>query len=606
MFKAIYRFRAFARRYWLPLSLGGLFTLLDAGFAVAQPWPLKVIVDNVLRGRQLRLPGTSLLAGMSRQHLLEAAIVAYLGIAVLGAMFDFLGSLLADSTGERLVADIRGAVFARLQRLSLRFHAGQRTGDLVSRVVADIDRVDDMITQSFSVLLPNVALIAAMLLVMLVLDPGLTLIAVLMTPPLFAAILHYTRGIRKASRLARKREGKLAARTGEVLGAIRVVQAFTAEEQEDERFSEENSEALSVSLEAVRLQAKFSPVVDVLAGTGVALVLYIGTNQVLSGKLTLGLLLVFLNYVGSLYRPMRQLSKLAVVSSRGVASAERVAEVLDAESDVADLPGARPAPRFAGRVEFDGVELAYDTRPVLHEISLDVEPGEIVALVGPTGAGKSSLIGLIPRFFDPRRGAVRIDGTDVRTVQLASLRSQVAIVLQEPVLFEGTVYENIAYGRSGASQAEVLVAAEAALVDEFVSRLPDGYDTRVGERGATLSGGERQRISIARALVRDAPILLLDEPTSGLDPHSEWLLLQAIQRLIAGRTAFVIAHRMTTVSGADQVVVLDQGRIVERGTHEQLIRLRNGIYRSFLDLQVGQQNAWNAEIQPSSASGDGR
>jgi ABC-type multidrug transport system fused ATPase/permease subunit len=347
-------------------------------------------------------------------------------------------------------------------------------------------------------------------------------------------------------------------------------------------------------------------VVDVLGGVGVALVLYVGTSQVLSGKLTLGLLLVFLNYVGSLYRPMRQLSKLSVVSSRGVAGAERVAEVLDADIDVADPVGAKPAVPFAGRVELLKVELAYDARPVLHDVSLVVEPGQVVALVGPTGAGKSSLISLIPRFYDPRRGSVRIDGIDVRSMQLASLRSQIAIVLQEPVLFEGTVFENIAYGRPEASRAEVLAAAESALVDEFVSRLPDGYETWVGERGATLSGGERQRISIARALIRDAPILLLDEPTSGLDPQSEWLLLQAIQRLISGRTAFVIAHRMTTVSGADQVVVLSDGRMVEHGTHEELIRNPAGIYKTFLDLQVGRQAAWRAEVEPSSARGSGR
>jgi subfamily B ATP-binding cassette protein MsbA len=481
MISSLIRFRKFLHRYRGTLALGAIFTLASAMFALAQPWPLKVIIDSVLRGKPIHLPGGGFLVGRSKGAILDAAIAGYLLIIVLGALFDYFGSLLMDSTGERLVTDIRGAVFSRLQRLSLRFHSSQRAGDLVSRVMSDIDRLDDMLVQSFSVLLPNVALLVGMLTVMFLVDVPLTLASLAVSPFLFLSMYRYTTRIKGASRRARKKEGLLAARTGEVIGAIRVVQAFTGEQREDQRFSEESSETLAANLEAVRLQSQFSPLIDILAGLGVGLVLFIGTRQVLSGTLTVGLLLVFLSYVGSFYRPMRQLSKLSIVTSRGVASAERVSEVLEAEIDVKDLAGAKPLAAIKGLVEFSGVHLSYGGQPALRDVSLVAEPGEIIALVGPTGAGKTSLVSLIPRFLDPDKGRVLIDGTDVRSVQLHSLRSSIALVLQEPILFEGTIFDNIAYGKPQATREEVIAAAEAALVGDFANRLPDGYQTRVGE-----------------------------------------------------------------------------------------------------------------------------
>jgi ATP-binding cassette, subfamily B, bacterial len=583
----LFRFRGFVGRYRPRLALGTVFTLVSTLFALAQPWPLKVIVDNVLRGNPAHVPGFAFLEGWSRTGLLNAAIVAFIVIVLLGALFDYLGSYLMDSTGVRLVADIREALFSRLQRLSLRFHAGQRTGDLISRMMSDISRLQDMLIQGFSVLVPNVALLIGMTVVMFWIDWAFALLALAVVPPLFLLVFRYKSRIKGASRRARTREGMLAARAGEVLGAVQVVQAFTREDFEDERFSAQSSSTLEANLEATRLQAQFSPLIDVLAGLGTAVVLFVGTHQVLSGQLSLGLLLVFLSYLGSFYKPMRQLSKLAYVTSRGLASAERVSEILEAEDDVRDAPSARPAPRLSGAVCLDGVQYAYvDGRPVLRDLDLEVDPGQLVAIVGPTGAGKSTLVSLIPRFFDPQQGRVLLDGVDVRSMQLRTLRTQIAIVPQQPILFEGTIFENIAYGSRDAGEAEVLRAADAALVDEFARRLPDEYDSRLSERGATLSGGERQRISIARALVRDAPILILDEPTSGLDPESEHLLMEALRNLVAGRTTFVIAHRMSTVAGADHVLVLDGGRIVERGTHDELMRIPDGTYRSYLELQL--------------------
>ena len=597
------RFRGFLGGYRTRLLGGGVLTLASSLFALAQPWPLKVIVDSVLRGKPINIPGLSFAESWSPTTLLYAAVAAYLAIVLLEAAFDYGGTYLLDSSGVRMVSDIREALFARLQRLSLRFHGSQRTGDLITRVMTDISRVQDMLIQWFSILIPNVVVLVGMMIVMFWIDWAFTLIALAVAPLLSLLAFRYKGRIRGSSKRARSLEGGLAARASEVLGAIRIVQGFTREEFEDERFSRQSSHATAANLETARLQAQFSPLVDVVAGLGTAIVLFVGTKRVLSGELSLGLLLVFLSYLGALYRPMRQLSKLAYTTSRGMASAERVIEILEEEPDVSDHPLARPAGRLRGHVQLEQVEFGYHgASRVLHGIDLEARPGEMVAVIGPTGAGKSTLVSLIPRFFDPQRGRVSIDGTDITRFRLASLRENVAIVPQEPILFEGTIFENIAYGRRGATEDDVVQAAVDALVDDFVRRLPDGYETVVGERGATLSGGERQRVSIARALVRQAPILILDEPTSGLDPASERLLMQALERLVEGRTTFVIAHRMSTIAKADQVVVLDRGRIVERGTHEELMRVDDGVYRSFLELQVASPRLQQPrESRPSEA-----
>lgn len=591
MVDTVLRFRAFLRRYGALLAVGCFFTLAGAMCALAQPWPLKLIIDSVIHHHPVRMPGLGFLNGAGQQTILNVAIAGYVLIFVVGALGDYVGTLLLGSAGQRIATDIREALFARLQRLSLGFHSSQRTGDLIVRGMNDVGRVQDTLVQGFSVLLPNLAFLVGIAVVMVLVDWSFTLIVLVVIPFLALVTFRYTHRIRRAVRRARSKEGDLAAHAGEVLGAIRVVQAFTREDYEDERFSGESSQALAANLEAVRLRARFGPLVDIIAGLGTAVVLYVGTHRVISGQLSLGLLVVYLSYLGALFRPIRQLSKTAYVSSLGVVSAERISEILQAEVDVRDLPGARPAPRLRGLIQFEGVDFAYTRNPVLHDINLTANPGEVIALVGPTGAGKSTLVSLIPRFFDPQRGRVVIDGIDVRAMTLQSLRSEIALVLQEPLVFDGTIFDNIAYGRPSATETEILEAARAALVDEFARELPDGYRTRLGERGVSLSGGERQRISIARALVRNAPILILDEPTSALDPASEQKLLQALRTLMAGRTTFVIAHRMSTVSGANQVLVLERGRIVERGSHEQLMRIRMGLYRSFLDLQLSQAPA---------------
>jgi ABC-type multidrug transport system fused ATPase/permease subunit len=470
-----------------------------------------------------------------------------------------------EGAGQRIGNDVREAAFAHLQRLSLRYHGEHPVGDLTARVTGHDDRLQDMLVQALATLVPNLLLVIGMVGVMVAVDPGFALLALAVTPVMALLIYRSTLSMKLASRRARGFGGDVAAAATEGLGSIQVVQAFSLEERSRARFHDLNRASLDASLAAIRLEARMDPVVDLAAAASTAVVFWFGANRVLSGATSVGLLLVFLAYVGSLYRPIKSLAKLSYVVSRGNASAERIAAVLAEDPEVADRPGAQPLGRVRGRVVFDRVSFSYGRGPVIDDLSLTIEPGEIVAIVGPTGAGKSTLASLLPRFHDPDAGSVTIDGVDVRDATLRSLRAQIALVLQDPVLLRGTILDNIASGRPDASAAQVEAAVRLALVDEFTDRLPGGLLTPIGERGADLSGGQRQRIAIARAVVRDAPILVLDEPTSALDGESEALVVDALHNLMATRTTLVIAHRLSTIRRADRVVVIDAGRIVESG-----------------------------------------
>jgi ATP-binding cassette subfamily B protein len=588
--RTFWRFRRIVRPYAGPLAVGGALVLVVAATDIAAPWPLKVVVDNVLRAQPLNGPIGDLLnsvAGDGQEAILAAAVVAFIAIVVVNAMSDYLSSYVLDAIGQRVMADLRTAVFTHLQRQSLQYHDRQRVGDLMTRITSDVVEVQNMLVTSLSVLIPNVTVLTGIVIVMFVVDPEFALLALAVAPILFLLIFTYTRRIKRASKIARRKESDIASVASEALTAIRVVQAYTTEQRHEQRFQEHNEERLVAGLDAVRLQSKLSPAIDVVTALGTALVLWFGAHRVLNGEMSLGLLLVFLAYLSQLYRPMRSLSKLAWVVSRGQASADRLEEVLGTDARVVERPDARPAPALTGAVRFEGVTFGYEPgRPVLQEISFEAHPGETVALAGATGAGKSTLVSLIPRFHDVWAGSVRLDGEDVRSYRLTSLRRQIALVLQDSILFHGSIYENIAYGAADASEQDVLAAARAAYVDEFVSELPDGYRTMVSERGTTLSGGQRQRIAIARALVRDAPIVILDEPTSGLDAVSERYVLKGLQRLVEGRTVFVIAHRLSTLRRADRIYVLEAGRIVEVGTHADLAQ-RHGPYGRMHEALAG-------------------
>jgi ATP-binding cassette, subfamily B, bacterial len=575
MFRTFWRFRRIVGPYRAPLAVGGALVLVVAATDIAAPWPLKVIVDNVLRGSPLSGVVGDLfdsLPGSGENAILTAAVVLLITLVLVNAAADYLSSYVLDGIGQRVMADLRGEVFTHLQRQSLLYHDRQRLGDLMTRITSDVAQVQDMLVTSLSVLIPNVTVLVGIVVVMFVVDPGFALIALSVAPALFVVIFVSTRRIKRASKVARRKESDIASVASETLSAIHVVQAYTTEDRHEQRFREHNVERLRAGLDAVRLQAALTPAIDVITAVGTGIVLWVGAHRVNSGAMSLGLLLVFLAYLSQLYRPMRNLSKLAWVVSRGQASADRLEEVLSVDVRVVERRHAIAAPRFAGGVEFRGVSFGYaDDLEVLHDVSLRIEPGERVALAGATGAGKSTLVSLIPRFYDPQRGAVSVDGVDVRDYTLPSLRRQIALVLQDSILFHGSIRDNIAYGAVDASAGDILSAAEAAYVDEFVSEFPNGYDTIVSERGSTLSGGQRQRIAIARALVRDAPIVILDEPTSGLDALSEQYVLRGLDRLMEGRTVIVIAHRVSTLRRADRIYVIDEGHISDAGSHNELL-----------------------------------
>jgi subfamily B ATP-binding cassette protein MsbA len=413
-----------------------------------------------------------------------------------------------------------------------------------------------------------------------------TLIALSVAPLLFVVVFYYTRSIKTASREVRKKEGEMVSVIQEVLSAIRVVKAFAREEYEQRRLAEESRKSIRIALRVRNLRAKLSPTVDMIVATGTCVVLWFGGRMTLRGTLSAGSLVLFVWYLGKMYKPMRDLSKMTDAYSKAAVGYERIREVLETDHQVKDLPGARRAPEFHGSIELENVSFSYGTnRKILKQVNLIIEPGQKAALVGPTGAGKTTIISLIPRFYDPDVGSVKIDGIDVRLFQQKSLRQQISLVLQETLLFHGPVWSNIAYGRPDASRGDILRAAMQANAHEFIEHLPQGYDTIIGERGMTLSGGQRQRIAIARAVIRNTPILVLDEASAGLDAASEKLVFDALNRLMKGKTSIVIAHKVSTIRSADVIFVIDDGEIVDHGSHIELLK-KGGLYAELHDLQL--------------------
>jgi ABC-type multidrug transport system fused ATPase/permease subunit len=412
------------------------------------------------------------------------------------------------------------------------------------------------------------------------------------------SIYHSTHEMKRASRQARAKDGEVAGIAAESLAAIQVVQAFSLEKKTNAAFVQSTDESLAANLDAIRHQARLGPLVDVAGAVARAVVIAVGAQRVIDGRMTVGVLLVFLAYLTKLYVPVKALSKLTFNISRGEACGERVDAILARTPDVADSPTATPAQPFRGRIDFEHVSFAYGTDPVLVDACLTIHAGETVAIVGPTGSGKSTLASLIPRFFDPDQGAVRVDGVDIRDYTLASLRPQIGLVLQDSILFRTSLWDNIACGRPGATPEQVANASVQARVDEFVDRLPDGFNTVLGERGADLSGGQRQRVAIARAILRDSPILILDEPTSALDAQAESLVIEALENLMVGRTTIIIAHRLSTVRRADRIIVIDHGHITEQGTHTSLVS-DGGLYATLSNLQrTGSPNGTTALAPP--------
>jgi subfamily B ATP-binding cassette protein MsbA len=576
------------RPHWKALTVALVAVLGETLTDILEPWPIKIVVDNILQSKKLPAVLGALVTGLFGRNtnaILAFAVAAVAAIAIAGAVSSYFEKYLTTSVSQWIAHDLRRTLYHHIQRLSLAEHDARQTGDLITRVTSDIEAVQDFVNSALLGMLVDVLTLVGMIGVMFYLNWRFTLIALSVAPILFLVVYSYTRRIKSASRAVRKQEGLLLSIVEEVLTSIRVVKAFAREDYEQERFDISSLANVEAGLQARSIKAKLAPLVEVIVASGTCLVLWYGARLAMTGQLSAGVLIVFLLYLGKMYKPMRDLSKMTDTVSKAIVGYERIQEVLDVESRVRDVRGARPAPRLKGQIAFSHVNFSYGGgKDILKDVSFTIEAGQVAAIVGPSGTGKTTLVSLIPRFYDPTSGSVAIDGTDIRKYQLKSLRDQISFVLQDTLLFRATIWENIAYGKPNAAPGEIRRAAELADAHAFITEMPDGYDTLVGARGVTLSGGQRQRIAIARAIIRDTPILILDEPTAGLDPASEQAVIGALDTLMKGRTSVVIAHHLGTVRHADIIFVIKDSELVEQGSHEELLA-RHGVYAEMHRIQ---------------------
>jgi ATP-binding cassette, subfamily B, bacterial len=574
----------YLRPYRAPFTFALGQVALMSAFDLLRPWPLKIVVDNVLGDRPLPF-GVDAMLG--KPALLAGCALALVCLQAMLAALSYWNNQTTITIGQRMVNDLRSDLYQHLQRLSLSFHVNRQVGDLLYRLTADTYAIQTLTMNGIFPVVSATMFLAGMTVVLVRIDWLLTLVALAVCPVLYLAIQRMIGRVTDESLSARELESGVYSVLHHGLSAIRVVQAFTQEEAEHRRFIDQSYASLSASRRLYLVQTLYSGLVSTLIAAGAALVLWIGAARVLDGKMSVGDVLVFLGYVTALYAPVNSLSQTYSTIQSAKAGIWRVFEILEAPEVVTSGPRVLERAKLRGEIRFEEVEFSYDgKRSVLADVSFTAPPGSSVALVGPTGAGKSTLVSLLPRFYDPRSGRVLLDGVDLREFQLPMLRRNIAMVLQPPIVFSATVRENIAYGKPGASAEEVARAAALAQLTPFLDRLPEGLDTRIGEGGANVSEGERQRLTIARALLRDAPILILDEPTASIDAETEALLIEGLKTLMHGRTIFIIAHRLSTVRDADQILVIREGRIVERGGYERLVR-EQGFFARLVRLQEG-------------------
>lgn len=581
------RFAHYFRPHRARLSSAILLSVAYAGLRLLEPWPLQILFDNALLDHHSLFLGLDPLAlvGGDRTILLAVCALSLLVLALLSGTVYYFQNLLVADAGQAIIFDLRKDLFHQMQRLSLPFHRRAGTGDLLMRLTGDMVLLREMILASLVTLTSQVILFVSILALMTAVSPRLTLVSILISPLLYLLFRVFRRRMTDAARKQRRREGRIAGAIEEVLLAIPMIQAYTAEEREDERFRKLCKKSLRSGLRSARLEAGMQRWVELALAAATALVLWFGVREVFNERITPGVLLVFLAYLRSLYRPVRGIAKVAERTARASAAAERVLEVLHARREIKDSRDAVEATRLKGTIEFQDVGFVYeDGTRALQGVSFRVAPEEQIALVGPTGSGKSTLFSLILRFHNPTEGSVRIDGRKTKGYTLASLRSQITYLPQEPFLLSATIRENLLYGKPDATEEEIRDALRAASLDRFVDALPHGLDTPILARGQSLSGGQKQRLSIARAALKNSPILLLDEPTTGLDARVEAEVLESLDRLRRGRTSITIAHQFHTLQSADRIIVLDGGRLVEDGSPDELLS-RPSLYRLLAEFQ---------------------
>ncbi|HWM24390.1 MAG TPA: ABC transporter ATP-binding protein [Chthoniobacterales bacterium] len=554
-----------------PTAIGLVLSLCGIALNLLKPWPFKIIVDDILPRNPQAPFGTS-------PDLIPLLCLALIGIQLLWGLTNLASNYIFVKVGLQALLKLRTDLYAYLQSLSLKYHDARRSSDSSFRVAYDSQSVQTIYNKGFTNIFGSVITLLGAFLVMVRIDWQLTLLSLAVVPAIVAAIYFFANRIRRHSTSIQEHDSALLAQAQEGLAAVRMVHAFGREEWEVRQFHLQAQQSLQANLRLTLTNVNSALVISTLMVIGTAAMYYVGTLHVLAGTLTLGSLLVFSAYLLMLYQPLESLTYTAWAMEGATAGAKRCFEVLDREDDVVDAPNAQAITKTAGAIGFQKVSFEYATgQPVLHEIDLSVAPNQIVALVGGTGAGKSTLLSLVPRFYDPNEGRVTLDDRDLRQITKKSLRDKIAIVLQDTLLFSTTIRENIDYGRPGATDDEIREAAHRAQADEFISRLPAGYDSPVGERGGHLSVGQRQRIGIARAFLKNAPILLLDEPTSALDPTTEAAIMETIKDLMHGRTTLIVTHRLATIHGVDRIVVLEHGRVVEQGSGADLLAKR-GVY----------------------------
>ena len=595
--------RNLIRPYLGSLSIILAAMLIETLMGLAAPWPLKVVLDNVVGNHKLPLwlshLLTTVLKGDGKMSIAVGAALAVVAIATLGALASYIANYYTESVGQWVANDLRMRTYHHLQRLSLSYYDQQRTGALLSTITSDVQTIQSFASSATLGILVDLFTIVGMLFIMFWLNWDFTLIVLAVTPFLLLLVSRFKKAVKAATHEVRKQQANIVSVVQQDLESMRVVKAFGRQEYEQEELGEVSRAVVNAALKARRVKAMLSPIVTVTVAVCTGIVLWRGSALILAGTMTAGALTVFLSYLTKFFKPVKDLASMTNSIAQAAVGVDRVRAILDADNVIPESPEARvPESPVRGGIRFDQVKFAYNPEsPVLQGVSFDIKPGQLIGVVGPTGGGKSTIVSLIPRFYDTTSGKIEIDGVDVRDYKLQWLRSQIGYVLQETVLFRGTVHDNIAYGKAGATREEIVEAAKLANADEFISRMPHGYDTMIGERGDTLSGGQRQRIGIARALVRDNPILILDEPTAALDTESERLVIEALERLMKGRTVITIAHRLSTIRDADKIIVLDGGVVAEQGTHEELLAL-GGIYAALTGSQFDTAPA-KADLSPS-------